>query len=415
MENLLRELPGEAIGIVKTETDLACQLVLAICLDLLNLIIEESHTLGQSGGKAVLLQADNLLDVILLGHQLTEVAGLTVDIHHSLNGTFQELVLDAQHAPMTDSTAQDTAQHIAAALIRRQDAIHDHDSHGTSMVGNDLQGNILGLILAILHAGNLGSILDNGEQQVRLEVGLLVLHHGSQTLQTAARIDVLMGQGLVLPILSAVILGEHQVPDFQITVAVAAHSAVGGAAAALLAQIDVNLGVRAAGTGADFPEVVIHLHDVVLGEARLGLPDFNSLIIIGIDRHPKLLLGQLHNFCQELPCPGNSLTLEVITKGEVAQHFKVGLVACRTAHILNVASTHTALAGGNPGARRLHLAGKERLQGSHTCTNKEQGRIILRNQGKTRQAQMALFLCEELQVSFTQFVTTHVLQKNLPP
>ena len=382
MENFFRQFPREAVSIVEAETDFASQFLFLVSLHLLNFLCEKCHALCQGSGKAVFLQADDLLDIILLGHQFAEIAGLAVDVNHGLHCTFQELVFDAQHAAMTDGTTQDAAQHITASLIGGQDAVHDHYSHGTGMVGDNLQRNILCLILAVLHPGNLGSVLDNGEQQVGLEVCLFVLHHGSQALQATAGINVLMSQGFVLPILSAVILGEHQVPDFQIPVAIAAYGAVRRAAAALLPQVDVNLGVWAARAGADFPEIVLHLHDVVLGEARLGLPDLNSLIVVGVNCHPKLVLRQFHHFRQEFPSPGNSLALEIIPKGEVPQHLKISLMACSASHIFDIASTHATLASCYPGAGRLHLAREKGLQRRHAGTNQEQGWIILRNQGK---------------------------------
>ena len=47
--------------------------------------------------------------------------------------------------------------------------------------------------------------------------------------------------------------------------------------------------------------------------------------------------------------------------------------------------------------------------------DQQQGRIVLRDQREARQTQMTFLFRKELQISFTQFVTTHVLQKNLPP
>ena len=86
-----------------------------------------------------------------------------------------------------------------------------------------------------------------------------------------------------------------------------------------------------------------------------------------------------------------------------------------TADIFNIAGTHAALTGRHTRTGRLHLAREERLQRRHTCTNQEQGRVILRNQRETRQAKVPFLFCKELQISFAQFVTTHILQTNLPP
>ena len=283
------------------------------------------------------------------------------------------------------------------------------------MVSDNLEGDILFGIFAVFYTGNTSGVFDNRIQEVGFKVGLLFLYNGSKSLQTAARIDVLMSQVLVGTIFLLVVLREYEVPDFEIPVAVTANSAVRRAAAAFFAQVDVDFGVRTAGARADFPEVIFHLDDMILREARLGFPDFDGFIIIRINRNPEFVLRQFHNFRQEFPCPGNSFALEVIAKGEVAQHFKERLMAGGAADIFDIAGTHAALTGRHTRAGRLHLAREERLQRRHTCTNQEQGRIILRNQRETRQAKMPFLFCKELQISFAQFVTTHILQIKSTP
>ena len=212
-----------------------------------------------------------------------------------------------------------------------------------------------------------------------------------------------------------IVLGKYEIPDFQITIAVAADSTVRRAATALFAKIDVNLRVRATRTRADFPEVVIEFYDMILRETWLGFPNFDCFIIIRINRYPKFVLRQLDNFRQEFPSPRDSLTFEVIAKRKVTQHLEESLVTRRTSNVFDISCTHAALTRRDASARRLHFTREERFQRSHTSTNQEERRVILWNQRKARQAQMAFFLGKELQISFTQFITTHVLQKNLPP
>ena len=415
MQDFFRELPRETERIVKAEPNLARQLFLAGLREFLDFVIEELHALIEGCSEAVFFDADDFLDVVLLRDEFAEVAGIAVDVNDGVNGAFEEFALDAEHAAVADSTAQDAAQHVAAAFVRGQDAVHDHDGHGTGMVSDDLERDIRLLVFAVLDACNFGSVFDNRIKEVRLEVRLLVLNDGSETLEAAARIDVLMGEVLVGTVFLTVVLREDEVPDFKVTVAVAADSAGRFAAAALFAKVDVNLGVRTARARADFPEIVFHLDDVVLREARLGLPDFNGFRIIRINRDPELVFRQLDNLRQELPGPGNGLALEIIAEREVAEHFKERLVTRRAADVLDIARANAALARRHARAGRLHLAREERLQRSHASTNQKQRRVILRNQRETRQAQMAFLFCEELQISFTQFITTHVLQKNLPP
>ena len=415
MQDLFRQFPWETECIIETETNLAVEAVFAGSLDGLDLFVQQVHSLIQGSSKAIFLNADDFLDIVRLVDEFLEVLGSAIDLYDCIHSTFQEFPFDAKHAAMTDRTAQDTAQDIAAAFIRRQDAIHDHNSHGTGMVSDYFQGDIFGLILAVLNICHFGCIFDDRIQEVGLKVRALVLHDRGQTLEAAAGIDILMSKVLIGTIFLAIILREYQIPDLKETVAITAYSAGRLAAAAVFTEIDVDLRVRAAWARSDFPEVVFQLDDMILREARLGFPDLNGFFIVRIYRDPKLVLRQFNDFRQEFPSPGDSLTLEVIAKGEVAQHLKERLMTCRAAYILDIARADTALAGRDTRARRFHLAREERLQRSHTGTNHQQCRIVFRNQRKARHTQMPFFLGEELQISFAQFITTHVLQKNLPP
>ena len=283
------------------------------------------------------------------------------------------------------------------------------------MIRDHLQRNILLLVLAVGHPRYLGSVLDDREKQIRLEIGLLVLQHGCQTLQTAACVDVLVHQRIVLPVLCPVILGEHQIPDFQIAVAVASHAAGRKAAAALFSQIDVDLRIRPAGSRPDFPEVVLHAHDMILGESRLLQPDLLCLVILRIDGDPELLLWQFHDLRQEFPSPRNRFRLEIISKGEIAQHLEVGLMARRASHILDIPRAHAALARRDSRAGRFHLPRKKRLERRHARADHQKRRIVLRNQRCARQPQMPLLLRKELQISLPQLISTHIFQTHQPP
>lgn len=415
MQDLFREFPRETEGIVEAEADLARQLLLAFLLEFGNLSVEEFHALVERGREAVFLDADDFLDVVVLGDEFAEVAGIAVDVDDGVNGALEEFALDAEHAAMADGAAQDAAQHVAAALVRRQDTVHDHDGHGAGVVSDDLEGDVRLLVLAVFDAGNLGRVFDDRVQEVRLEVRLLVLDDGGEALEAAARIDVLMGEILVGAVFLAVVLREDEVPDLEVAVAVAADGARRRAAAALFTEVDVDLGVRAARARADFPEVVVHLDDVILREARLGFPDLDGFRIVRVYRDPELVLRQLDDFRQEFPGPGNGFALEIIAEREIAEHLEERLMARRAADVLDIARADAALARRHARAGRLHLAREERLQRRHASTDQKQRRIIFRDQRKARQAQMAFLLCKELQIGFTQIVTTHVLQKNLPP
>ena len=168
----------------------------------------------------------------------------------------------------------------------------------------------------------------------------------------------------------------------------------------------MDFGVRAAGTAADFPPVILQAHNAFIRNAHLT-PQSIGFVILGMDGNPQLISGQLQFFSQKFPAPGNNFLFKVVTKGEIAQHFKISMVAGSVTYIFNITGTHALLAGGDTGRGRLHFASKERFKGCHASTNNQQGRVILRNQGCTGQHQMATIL-EKFQELFADLITSHV-------
>ena len=273
------------------------------------------------------------------------------------------------------------------------------------MVGDNPQGNVHLHTLTVSSAGQLGNLVGDVHDGIHIEQGVHILADHSQTLQAHAGIDVLLGQLGIVALTVVVELGEDVVPDLHIAVAVAADSAVRLAAAVLLTPVVVDLRAGAAGAGAVLPEVVrlTKTEDLLSGHTHFLIPDFKGLVIIFIDRGIQTVLVQTHYLGQELPAPVDGFVLEVITKGEVAQHFKVGSVTGSLTDILDIAGTDTLLAGADPVTGRLHLAGKVRLHWRHAGVDQQQRRIVLRNQREAGQAQMALAL-KERQEHLTQFV-----------
>ena len=95
---------------------------------------------------------------------------------------------------MAGGTAQQAAQHIAAALVLRDDAVADHKDGGADVVGDHTQGNIRFLILLVGDAGDLADLLHDVLDGVDLEEVVDTLHDAGQALQAHAGIDVLVLQ-----------------------------------------------------------------------------------------------------------------------------------------------------------------------------------------------------------------------------
>ena len=410
--DLLGQVQREAEGIVQLEDVQTLQQMLVCLFQTIDHGIQDVHAGINGAGKICFLGTDDLLDVGIVLPQLGVggLAGLD-DRFHQLH---QERAGNTQHPTMTCGAAQQAAQHIAAALVGRQDAVRHHKGAAADVIGDDADGDVIlgifaiGLVCDVLH------MVQHALHGVHLEQVAHALHHAGQTLQTHAGVDVGACQTLVVTLAVGVELAEHQVPDLHIAVAVAAHAAGRLAAAVLGAAVEVDLRAGAARAGAVLPEVVFlaQTHHVVRSDAHLLGPDIVSLVIFLVDGDVQLVLRDGHPLVagQELPGPGNDFFLEVILEGEVAQHLKEGAMAGGDAHTLDIRGADALLAGGHTMAGRLLLRQEPLLHGSHAAVDQQQAGVVLRHQGEAVQTQVALAL-KEAQVLFTQFIQTGPLHK----
>ena len=262
------------------------------------------------------------------------------------------------------------------------------------MVGDDPQGYVPLLALAIESAGKLGDLVGDVHHRVHVEQGVHVLAHHGQTLQTHAGVDILLLQLRVVVVPVVVELREHIVPDLDIPVAVAAHGTPGLTAAVFLPPVvvDFRAGI-----------LLAEAEDLLLGNADLFVPDVEGLVVALIYGGIQPILLQPYHLGQKFPAPGNGLVLEVVAEGEVAQHLKIGAVAGGVPHVVDVAGADALLAGTHPMAGRLLFALKPGLHGGHAGVDEQDGLVVLGYQRKAGQAQMA-FALKVAQEHFPQLV-----------
>ena len=144
------------------------------------------------------------------------------------------------------------------------------------------------------------------------------------------------------------------------------------------------------------PEVIslTELDNMSLGHADLVTPDGIGLVILLVNRGPEKICRDLKSIGKELPRPGNSLILEVISEGEVTQHLEICAVACGVAYSLKVGSTDTFLAGADSVSGRLLLTCEELLHRCHTRVDKKQGFIVIGDKREGRESDVSLALEE---------------------
>ena len=327
----------------------------------------------------------------------------------------EEGVGHAEQTAVARGAAQQAAQDVAPALIGGAHAVGDHHGGRADMVSDDTQGNVLLVALAVVGAGDLADLVGDIHHGVHVKEGVHLLADAGQALQAHAGVNVLLCQLGIVALSVVVKLGEDDVPDLDIAVAVAADGAARLAAALLRAAVVVDLGAGAAGAGAVLPEVVLlaELEDAVLRDADHLMPDAEGLLVGGRGLvagenggvEPVWVQADPLRAGQELPGKRDGLGLEVVAKGEVAQHLKIGAVAGGVADVLDVAGADALLAGGHPAAGRHLLAGEPRLHRRHAGVNEQQRGVVLRDEGEAGQAEMALAL-KEAQEHLPQLVQT---------
>ena len=249
--------------------------------------------MSQGSAELFFFRIDDLFDQVLTFPKFRIF--VTEDVHDRIDEAAEEHIADAEEAAETDGTTQDTAQDVAAAFVGRQDTVGDHDRNGPDVVGNDLHSDLL-LRIAVIAVADGDYPFDNREDEVCFKVRFLLLNDRSQSFETAAGIDVFLFEGFVLPVLRPIELGEDEIPDFKVPVAVTADVAGRLAAAAFRAEVVEDFAVRTAGAFADFPEVVVEFEDPFVGKTDHIMPVIISFFIIRINGNVQFALVQFEYF-----------------------------------------------------------------------------------------------------------------------
>ena len=352
-------------------------------------IIEQFHALCQGSTELFFFSIDDLFDEGFVFPRFRIF--VAEDVQDRIDEACQEEVLNTQETAEADSTAQDTAQDVAAAFIGRQDTIGNHEGNGTDMVGNDLHGHLLPGI-TVIAAGNSDNFFNDREDEIRFKVRFFLLDDRSQSFQAAARIDVLLGQRFVLAVFGAVVLGKDEIPDFQIAVAVAADSACRFATAPFRAEVIEDFAVRTARAFADFPEVIVEFENPFISQADHIMPVIIGFFIVRINGDIQFVRIQFQDLGQKFPGPGNGFFLEIIAEREVAQHFKERMVTGCTAYVVDIVGADALLAGRDAVRRRYELPREIRLERCHAGADEEQARVVSGMSGKLCRIKCSLLL-----------------------
>ncbi len=290
---------------------------------------------------------------------------------------------------VAQGTAHDTAQDITPAFVAGNDPVNDQEAAGPNVVGDDLER----VVTQVGNTGFAGGRFDQGLKQVNFVVGMYMLQDSGNTLKPHAGVNARLGQRRHVAVGIALELHEHQIPDFNVAVTVFFRGA-GWATPDVRAMIIENFRTGAAGACIrHLPEVVgciaralviANTHDAFSRHFDFVRPDIVGLVVFLIDRDPQLVSRQLINRCQQFPGVMNGITLEIITKAEIAQHFEERVVTCGVADIFKVVVFATGAYAALRTDRTVIVAhlfsGENVFELHHAGIGEQQGWIVTRNE-----------------------------------
>ena len=171
--NVCSQIDREAVGVVETEHGLAGQY---LAVELGNGLFEDLHAVFQGAGELLLFFFQHALDTSLVFGQVG--IGIAHFLDQGGDQFVEEQVADAELVTVAHGAANDAAQHVTAAFVRRRDAVEYQEGTGTDVVSDNAQGRIGGVLDASDFAGGVEQVLE----QVDFVVAVHVLQHGGQAL-----------------------------------------------------------------------------------------------------------------------------------------------------------------------------------------------------------------------------------------
>ena len=269
---LARDLRGQldrkAVRVVQVEDVARVQGRLALLACHAHEIVEQARAGLQRPGEALLLGLEQAPDVVAVPGELGEAVGQRLD--HGLVHGSQERRLETEARAVQDGAPDDPAQHVAAALVGGRHAVGRDRAHAARVVAEHAERAHGIAAIGVATAREPLQRLDHVRRLVGLEEAAGALQEHGDSLDAAARVDVLRRKRRERAVVAAIELHEDEIPVLEEAIAVAARLAVGAAAAELRAAVVVELRARAAGPRRPrLPEVVLAERD---DATRRGCP-----------------------------------------------------------------------------------------------------------------------------------------------
>src|SRR6266567_7016431 len=356
----------------------------------------------------------------------------------------QERAAIPEQPAVPNCAAHNFAEDIAAAFVGGEQSIGNEEGGGTSVVGDDTEGG--GAAFAFferflflkIDAAEFRRAFHQRDEEIGVVIGDNALEDGSRAFEAHACVDTGARERDQRETWArdydtfgiwnrhAVVLHEHEVPDFDVTAAVAREFAVSVERfCSGLAHIVMDFAAGAARTGiAHGPEVFFEtgngknsvrrnflrkpmalgfLIDSQGGARRdLGAAEHGEVKFVFVDAEPLRRSDQF-------PGVSNGLLLEIIPEGKIAEHLEERVMALGEADVFQVvvlaARAHAFLRGGRAGVIAFFQAEEHVLELVHPRVGEQQRRVAMRHERRAAHAAVPLAL-EEAQERLADLIAT---------
>ena len=306
-------------------------------------------------------------------------------MHHRILGT--------QQVSMPHGPAHDPTQNIATPFVGRHHTIGNQKRRRAQVIRHDAMMYVA--VAVRIGRGRVRRGLDQGAHRVGVIIVVLALQQRANPLKPHTGVDRLHVERPHRTILELLVLHENDIPDLNEPVAVLLRRAR-RTTPDMVAVIIEDFGARPARPrGTHLPEIVRRrdANDPIFRHADL-FPDFKGFIVGVIDGRQKTTFVDPKVIREQIPGVWDGFILEVVAKGEIAEHLKESVMPRRVANIVQVVvlatCPHALLAGCRTRIVTMLNAGEQILELNHARVGEHQRRIIPRHQRRALNSSMSV-------------------------
>ena len=184
------------------------------------------------------------------------------------------------------------------------------------MVRNHTDRNIRFPVCAIRFTRKRANGIEYFTHRVDFKQVVHVLHHACKSFQAHSGVDIRMCKFFIRAVFLTIELRKYKVPNFNVTVAVAADAAARLSTSVFFSSVIMNLRARSARPRPMLPKVIFFAHpdDPFGRHSDFFCPNIKRLIVVLIDCYIEPLCGNLHLFCKKFPCPADCFPFKIIAE-----------------------------------------------------------------------------------------------------